>query len=237
MGILNLPAGQQAHVIAEINDWLKSQPAPTRAAWALGHLPGPHVVSSSFGVQSAVMLHMLTQVKPDIPVLLADTGYLFPETYRYVDELAGRLSLNLYVSRADMSPAWQETKFGQLWDQGPEGLKKYNAMNKVEPMAKALDNLEAKTWFTGLRRVQAETRSDIPFAEVKDGRVKVHPLADWSNKAVYKYMKAHDLPQHPLWEEGYVSVGDTHSTQKLQPGMREEDTRFGGQGRECGLHT
>ena len=237
MGILDLHTGQQATIIGEVTDWMKSQPAPSRIAWALSHMPGAHVVSSSFGVQSAVMLHMMTQAKPDIPVLLMDTGYLFPETYRYIDALKERLSLNIHVYGAKISPAWQESKFGQLWEQGAEGLKKYNEMNKVEPMARALTDLGAQTWFAGLRRVQAESRADVPFVQIKDGRVKVHPLADWSNRAVHKYMKKHDLPAHPLWEQGYVSVGDTHSTGKFKAGMREEDTRFGGNGRECGLHT
>lgn len=237
MGILNLHPGQQATILGEVTDWMKSQPAPGRIAWALSHMPGPHVVSSSFGVQSAVMLHMMTQAEPDIPVLLMDTGYLFPETYRYVDMLKERLSLNMRVYGPKISPAWQESKFGQLWEQGSEGLKKYNDLNKVEPMERALSELGVQTWFSGLRRVQAESRSKVPFAEVKDGRLKVYPIADWSNRAVHKYMKKHDLPTHPLWEQGYVSVGDTHSTTKLEAGMREEDTRFGGMGRECGLHT
>jgi len=211
-------------VFTAANEWLEEQDAETRVAWALENLPRTHVLSSSFGIQSAVMLHMVTQQVPDMPVMLFDTGYLFPETYRQ-------------VYRSEMSPAWQEARFGQLWEQGAEGLKKYNNMNKVEPMQRAMDNVGAGTWFSGLRRVQAETRSDRKILEFQHGRAKMHPIVDWTNRDVWQYLKEHDLPYHPLWEEGFVSVGDTHTTKKMELGMREEDTRFNGMGRECGLHT
>jgi len=223
-------------VFTAANEWLQEQDADTRVDWALHNLPRDHVVSSSFGIQSAVMLHMMTQHVPDIPVLLFDTGYLFPETCRFVDELKERLDLNLKVFRADMSPAWQEARFGQLWEQGEEGLKKYNNLNKVEPMQRAMSKVGAGTWYSGLRRSQAESRLDRKILEFQHGRVKFHPIVDWSNRDVHFYLKEHDLPYHPLWEQGYVSVGDTHTTRKLEDGMREEDTRFNGMGRECGLH-
>lgn len=223
-------------VFTAANEWLDQHTADTRIEWALENLPRDHVVSSSFGIQSAVMLHMMTQHVPDIPVLLFDTGYLFPETYRFVDELKERLNLNLQVFRADMTPAWQEARFGQLWEQGEEGLKKYNTLNKVEPMQRAMTNVGAGTWYSGLRRVQADSRANRKILEFQHGRVKFHPIVDWSNRDVHFYLKDYDLPYHPLWEQGYVSVGDTHTTRKLEDGMREEDTRFFGLNRECGLH-
>ncbi|MEM1005336.1 MAG: phosphoadenylyl-sulfate reductase [Pseudomonadota bacterium] len=223
-------------VFTAANVWLEDQTPETRIAWALENLPRHHVVSSSFGIQSAVMLHMMTAQVPDIPVLLFDTGYLFPETYQFADALTRRLSLNLQVFRADMTPAWQEARFGQLWAQGEEGLKQYNTMNKVEPMQKAMTQMGAGTWYSGLRRSQSDTRAERKILEFQSGRVKFHPIVDWSNRDVHFYLKDHDLPYHPLWEQGYVSVGDTHTTHKLEDGMREEDTRFFGQSRECGLH-
>ncbi|MEL7110109.1 MAG: phosphoadenylyl-sulfate reductase [Pseudomonadota bacterium] len=223
-------------VFTAANQWLEQQDAQTRIAWALENLPRDHVVSSSFGIQSAVMLHMMTQHMPEIPILFFDTGYLFPETYRFVDDMTARLSLNLQVFRAEMSPAWQEARFGQLWEQGEEGLKKYNRMNKVEPMQRAMNKFSAGTWYSGLRRVQSDTRADRKILEFQHGRVKFHPIVDWTNKDVHLYLKEHDLPYHPLWEEGYVSVGDTHTTRKLELGMTEAETRFNGMSRECGLH-
>ncbi|MEP2920312.1 phosphoadenylyl-sulfate reductase [Sulfitobacter sp.] len=218
------------------NEWLEQQPAEIRVEWALENLPRDHVVSSSFGIQSAVMLHMMTRKMPEIPVLLFDTGYLFPETYRFVDDLTERLKLNLHVFRSEMSAAWQEARFGNLWEQGEDGLKKYNSMNKVEPMQRAMSSVGAGTWYSGLRRAQADSRADRKILEFQHGRVKFHPIVDWSNRDIHMYLKEHDLPYHPLWEQGYVSVGDTHTTTKLEEGMREEDTRFFGQNRECGLH-
>src|ERR1700741_3087518 len=101
-----------------------------RVEWALETLPGNHVLTSSFGAQAAVSLHLVTQVSPSIPVLLVDTGYLFPETYRFSDELTARMKLNLKVYRAPRSPAWQEARHGQRWNQGLEGLAAYNQENK-----------------------------------------------------------------------------------------------------------
>lgn len=227
---------QGPKVFSAANEWLEQQPAAIRIEWALQNLPRDHVVSSSFGIQSAVMLHIMTQQMPDIPVLLFDTGYLFPETYRFVDELTERLNLKLKVFRSEMSTAWQEARFGQLWEQGEEGLQKYNSMNKVEPMQRAMTSVGAGTWYSGLRRAQADSRANRKILEFQHGRVKFHPIVDWSNRDIHMYLKEHDLPYHPLWEQGYVSVGDTHTTSKLEDGMREQDTRFFGHSRECGLH-
>ena len=135
------------------------------------------------------------------------------------------------------SAPWQEARYGKLWEQGVAGLERYNRINKVEPMQRALDELHVGTWFAGLRRGQSSTRSDTPFLEWRKGRAKVHPIADWSDRDVHAYLSRHRLPYHPLWLRGYVSIGDTHSTVPLGSGMRAEDTRFGGVKRECGLHT
>lgn len=221
--------------LAEINLLLAPLSAAERVAWALRHLPQQPMLSSSFGIQSAVMLHLVSVQKPDIPVVLTDTGYLFPETYQFIDQLTEQLGLNLQVYRAALSPQWQEARYGQLW-LNAEGMKQYNQLNKVEPMQRALDELSVGTWFTGLRRAQSSTRADKEIVEISRGVVKVQPIIDWNNKDVFYYLKEHHLPYHPLWEQGYLSVGDTHSTVKFEPGMSEEDTRFNGFGRECGLH-
>lgn len=220
-----------------INQQLERLDASARVAWALTHLPFGHVLSSSFGAQAAVSLHLLTRLMPNIPVILIDTGYLFPETYRFVDRLTERFKLNLQVYRPARSPAWQEARYGKLWEQGAAGLRRYNRINKVEPMRRALTELDAGTWFSGLRRVQSTTRRGTRFVEYRNGRYKVHPIADWSNRDVWVYLRRHRLPYHPLWEQGYVSIGDVHTTRPLVPGMRAEDTRFFGLQRECGLHT
>ncbi|MDP4530068.1 phosphoadenylyl-sulfate reductase [Alkalimonas delamerensis] len=221
--------------LAEINSILTPLSAAERVRWALAHLPQQPMLSSSFGIQAAVMLHLVTQQQADIPVVLTDTGYLFPETYQFIDQLTEQLGLNLKVYRAALSPAWQEARYGQLWHSA-DGIKEYNRLNKVEPMQRALRELNVGCWFTGLRRSQSSTRADKQVVEISRGVVKVQPIIDWSNKEVFYYLKEHGLSYHPLWEQGYLSVGDTHSTVKFEPGMSEEDTRFNGFGRECGLH-
>ena len=222
--------------VAAANAVLEKQSAEDRVRWALGGLR-PHIVlSSSFGAQAAVLLHLVTRQWPEIPVVLVDTGYLFPETYRFVDDLTARLRLNLKVYRSPMSPAWQEAKYGKLWEQGIDGITRYNQMNKVEPMQRALDELDAEGWIVGLRRSQASTRRHLNVLGIQDGYLKVHPIVDWNDKHVYDYLTRHDLPYNPLWEQGYVSIGDVHTTSPLAPGMTEDDTRFFGLKRECGLH-
>ncbi|WPU55231.1 phosphoadenylyl-sulfate reductase [Stenotrophomonas acidaminiphila] len=221
---------------AALDARLEAMDATARVRWALQHLPGTHVLSSSFGAQSAVTLHLLSRERPDIPVILIDTGYLFPETYRFADTLSERLDLNLKVYRPLVSRAWMEARHGRLWEQGLVGIEQYNNLRKVEPMKRALDELQAGTWFTGLRRSQSAGRAATPVLQRRDARWKVNPIADWSDRDVWQYLKQHDLPYHPLWEQGYVSIGDYHTTRRWEPGMREEDTRFFGLKRECGLH-
>jgi phosphoadenosine phosphosulfate reductase len=225
-----------AEALVEANQQLEQQTPEQRVAWALDNLPGQFMLSSSFGAQAAVMLHLVTQQYPDIPVVLTDTGYLFPETYEFVDELTERLKLNLKVYSADMTPAWQEAKLGKLWEGGIEGIEQYNILNKVQPMQKALRELEVSTWFAGLRRSQSDMREALPVLQQVKGQIKVYPIINWSNRDVHMYLKKHDLPYHPLWEKGYVSIGDWHSTRSLEEGMNEQDTRFFGLKRECGLH-
>ncbi len=233
---LSLVAADRADWLAAANRQLDDATAEARVAWALRDLPGGHVVTSSFGVQAAVMLHLLTRQAPDIPVVLIDTGYLFPETYRFVDQLVDRLGLNLHVQRAALSPSWQEARYGRLWEQGLEGIERYNRLNKVEPLQRALDGLAVGCWFAGLRRTQADSRGCLPVVRVQDGRYKVHPIVDWTDRDVYRYLRQHDLPYHPLWEQGYVSVGDVHTTVPLAADMHAQDTRFFGMKRECGIH-
>lgn len=220
----------------ELNSQLEKLDARARVEWAFEHLPGTHVMSSSFGAQSSVMLHLINEVAPGTPVVLTDTGYLFAETYQFIDQLTEKLNLNLEVYNATISSAWQEARFGKLWEQGSDGLSKYNALNKVEPMKRALDDLGAQTWFAGLRRSQSDSRQNLNVMQKQAKQFKVHPIIDLNNRQLHQYMKKHGLPYHPLWDQGYVSIGDWHTTRPLEAGMSEQDTRFFGLKRECGLH-
>ncbi len=234
----NFPAAlAQSSWLTQWNSVLENKTPFERVAWAMENLPSNFVLSSSFGIQSAVMLHMMTQIDANIPVLLTDTGHLFPETYRFIDEMSERLKLNLHVFSATQSASWQQARYGNLWEQGADELKHYNRMNKVEPLERGLSKLNAGTWFSGVRRQQSTHRQTLAVVTTLRGRFKVHPIIDWSNRDIYQYLSKHDLPYHPLWEQGYVSVGDVHSTKPLTLGMDESDTRFNGLQRECGLHT
>ncbi len=228
------------HAVAHGNKLFARLSASARVGWALEHLPGEHVLTSSFGIQAAVLLHLVTELRPDIPVVFIDTGYLFPETYQFVDALCARLKLNLKTYRNVQSPAWQEARYGKRWQQGLSGLETYNRENKVEPMERALRELNVGTWFAGLRRSQSSSRANVPFLNaqgtVGNERWKVHPIADWTERDVYQHLKKNDLPYHPLWEQGYISVGDVHTTKPVHAVKTAEETRFFGLKRECGLH-
>ena len=222
--------------VAAWNRELGGQSAAQRVRWALEEFRGHAVLSTSFGVQAAVMLHLVTRIDPQIPVVLVDTGYLFAETYRFAAELTEKLGLNLKVYSPLLTAARQEALYGKLWEQGIEGLEKYGRLNKVEPMNRALQDLGARVWIAGLRREHASTREDLPVIKRQNRVLKIHPIVDWTDRQVGEYLHEHGLPYHPLWEKGYISIGDTHSTMRYADGMKAEDTRFSGLKRECGLH-
>lgn len=222
--------------VVPIQPDLEQASAAERVQWALERHADGLILTTSFGIQSAVMLHLVTQQVPKIPVVFIDTGYLFPETYRFADQLTERLRLNLKVYQPRVSAARQEALFGKRWEQGGEELDRYNLLNKVEPMDRAVRELGAEAWLAGLRRTQGSTREKRPVVQTQNKITKIHPIIDWDNREVHRYLTENELPYHPLWDQGYVSVGDWHSSAPLAPGMTEEETRFGGQKRECGLH-
>jgi phosphoadenosine phosphosulfate reductase len=227
---------RDAETSKRINEWLGSVDAATRVRWSLANLPGPFALSSSFGAQAAVSLHLVAQADPGIPVILVDTGYLFPETYQFIEQLRKQLNLNIQRFSSPQSVPEFEAQYGKLWEQGRDGLDQYLELRKVEPMRRALQTLGTQTWFAGLRRSQAESRAKLNPLEVRDGRFKVHPIFDWSDRDVYLYLKAHGLSYHPLWDQGYISIGDWHSTKSLSEVSSAEELRFSGLKRECGIH-
>ena len=234
--LAELDAKPQEPSLSEIGAGLEKVSAEERVRWALERFQSHTMLSTSFGVQSAVLLHMVTQQWSDIPVVMVDTRYLFPETYRFADQLTERLKLNLKVYRAEVSAAWLEARHGKMWEHGVEGIELYNKINKVEPMQRAIRELDVKGWITGLRRQQAKSRKEVGVLQLQNGVTKIQPIIDWTDRMIYEYLKKYDLPYHPLWEQGYVSIGDVHTTRPLTANMTEEETRFFGLKRECGLH-
>lgn len=215
---------------------LAMKQAGERVQWLYENHGARVMASTSFGLQAAVMLHLISEYAPKTPVAFVDTGYLFPETYQYIDTLLNRFDVDLRVYQPKLTAARQEALYGKLWEQGEEGNQKYGLINKVEPMDRAIKDLGADIWLSGLRRTQSRTRQDRPFVEQQGSTIKAYPILDWADAQVHAYYHMHDLPRHPLESQGYVTMGDWHSTVPVTEGMSAEETRYGGQKYECGLH-
>ncbi|MBF2003610.1 MAG: phosphoadenosine phosphosulfate reductase [Synechococcales cyanobacterium C42_A2020_086] len=224
--------------LADVNQQLTNAEAPHIVQWAVDTFGEGLVMTTSFGIHSAVMLHMVTQIVPDIPVIWIDTGYLPTKTYLFAEQLSERLQLNLKVYQSHLSPARMEALYGRLWAQNDvESLNRYDQIRKVEPMQRALAELKATAWIAGLRSNQTEHRKTLDIVNLQGSIYKILPILNWSSKQVYDYLVAHDLPYHPLFDEGYVTVGDWHSSRPLTASdENERDTRFKGLKQECGIH-
>jgi phosphoadenosine phosphosulfate reductase len=185
--------------------------------------------TSSFQAECVVLLHILREVRPDIPVLFLDTVHHFPETYAYTRQIAERWGLNLVTLRAE-APA------PGLWQ---EDTRACCDRHKVGPLFAELAHHDV--WFTGLRREQSPTRAGLtevePFA-LASGKTlrKVSPLARWTTREVLDYATRHDIPLLPLYQLGYTSIGCAPCTTLPLDPSDERSGRWGGQKRECGIH-
>ena len=216
---------------------LESSDALGALRWGLEQFGDGFALTTSFGIQAAVSLHLVSQLEKAVPVIWVDTGYLPPETYRYADSLSALLGLQVHVAQAQISPARMEALYGRLWETGRvEDMEAYLRIRKVEPLDQAMEALNVRCWASGVRGRQTDHRSTMqPLAEVR-GRWSLRPLLAWSNKDVFYYMQEHGLPQHPLFEQGYSTVGDWHSSGPDDGGLSGRATRFGGLKQECGIH-
>lgn len=221
-----------------INAALSETDATRIIEWAAETFGDGLVMSTSFGIHAAVTLHLATRVVPRMPVVWVDTGYMPPETYQFAEALSARLELNLRVYQAEMSPARMEALYGRLWESDDvELFNRYDRIRKVEPMQRALRDLGASAWIAGLRSQQTAHRGTLPIVGVQWQRYKVHPVLRWTTKQMHEYLVAHDLPYHPLFEKGYATVGDWHSSRAVTAeDGNERATRFRGMKEECGLH-
>ena len=201
------------------------------------NLAGEIALVSSFGAESAVLLHLVAQVDPGVPVLFLETGKHFPETLAYRDELVETIGLknlvNLYPCLGELE-ARDET--GLRWSYDPDGCCE---IRKVKPLARALEGYDAT--FTGRKAFQASTRSHLPRFEIDtsdaQGRLKINPLIDWDASQIEGYMIQHDLPRHPLVAQGYPSIGCSPCTHKVEPGEDPRSGRWKGWDKtECGIH-
>ncbi len=208
-----------------------------RVRWAYDSFGEAFALTTSFGIQSAVMLHLVSQVSRSIPVIWVDTGYLHPETYRYASELTERFGLNLQVAQAELSPARMEALHGRLWETGSvDDLTTYHRLRKVEPLEAAMERLAVRCWASGVRGGQTDHRRTMALLDGVRRRWSLRPLLSWTNRDVYYYMEEHELPQHPLFAQGYSTVGDLHSSAPDDGQTSGRATRFGGLKQECGIH-
>lgn len=190
---------------------------------------------SSFGTESAVLLHMVAGIDKAAPVVFLDTGKLFPETLRYRDTLVDRLGLlDVRSVQPDARALAMADPKGTLWQTDPDVCC---WQRKVEPLDEALAGFPA--WITGRKRFQGGMRTALPLIEREpDGRVKVNPLVSWNAEQLNRYMTEHDLPRHPLEAQGYRSIGCAPCTRPTAPGADPRAGRWAGHNKtECGIHS
>jgi phosphoadenosine phosphosulfate reductase len=218
----------------ELNEKFEAAAPQQILRWAIETHGDGAALSSSFGGQSAALIHMAIQVNPQIPILFLDTGFLFKETYAFVEELTKKWNLNLRTFKATSAQIAQ-TKKNLEARQDQSGVCCDDS--KVDLMQRSLAGLTC--WIAGLRRTQGDTRKDIKIVEeYQSGLIKVHPLANWSGKQLYAYMKEHNLPFHPLWDKGYTSIGCEPCTRPPLSADDERSGRWAGlEKKECGIHT
>ncbi|HXD04323.1 MAG TPA: phosphoadenylyl-sulfate reductase [Novosphingobium sp.] len=213
---------------AETVEWLSSV--------LKDQLAGDVAVVSSFGAESAVLLHLVSTIAPETPVLFLDTGKHFPETLAYRDTLVARLGLNLVVLTPDAGELAKRDESGLRWSYDPDGCCE---LRKVKPLARALEKFDAS--ITGRKAFQSATRANLPRFEIDksdaQGRLKINPLIDWTAEDLAAYIAAHDLPPHPLVAQGYPSIGCSPCTHKVEAGEDPRSGRWKGWDKtECGIH-
>jgi phosphoadenosine phosphosulfate reductase len=213
---------------------LESLSPRERLAWALDTWGDELLFTSSFGAGSGVLLHLWSELAPRRPVVFLDTGFLFPETLAYKDDLARRLGLRVEVVRPALSASDFTRAHGDdIQKRDADFCCKKNKVEPLEPYERA-----AKAWISGLRRDQGPSRKDLPIVlEQKNGPTKIHPIATMTRDEVRGYMLAHDLPEHPLRARRYLSIGCAPCTAPVDDGADERAGRWAFSDKtECGLH-
>ena len=206
--------------------------AMLRELFAEGSL-GRVAVVSSFGTESAVLLHLVAQADPATPVIFVDTLKMFQETLDYREMLTERFGLvNSSVVQPDAAVIAAKDENGLRWSWDPDGCCE---IRKVEPLKRAKQGLDA--WISGRKAFQSVTRQNLPRFEVEDGRLKINPLGDWTKDDLEAYFEEHDLPRHPLEAQGFLSVGCQPCTSPGAPGEDPRAGRWRGWDKtECGIH-
>jgi phosphoadenosine phosphosulfate reductase len=229
----------RAEELASINQTFEEAHPRDVVRWTLEESGLDRVaIASAFQAEGTAVMHMATQIRPDIPILFLETGYQFAETLAFKERLADLLELNVVDLVGDYTVERQAEAYGpRLFERDPE---RCCDLNKVRPMFEALRGVDA--WITAFRRDSSPTRADAPFVEqyeLEPGRwiVKVNPTAAWSRQQVWAYLREHDLPHNPLYDLGYASIGCAPCTRSRLQGEPERAGRWAGLSKwECGIH-
>ncbi|RYD50350.1 MAG: phosphoadenylyl-sulfate reductase [Sphingomonadales bacterium] len=223
-----------AHDAIRLNNMFRGTATHDLLRTVLGEqMIGDVALVSSFGAESAALLHLVASIDPSVPVLFLDTGKHFPETLAYRDLLAARLGLNLQIIEPDLEQIESRDATGLRWSYDPDGCCE---IRKVLPLEKAMAGFDAS--ITGRKAHQASTRNALPRFEIDGDRLKFNPLADWTRDDIAAYFVEHDLPPHPLVEKGYLSIGCAPCTSIVKPGEDPRSGRWAGWDKtECGIHT
>jgi len=231
----NASIQQSPSDLDEINARLEGRAPEEVLTWATERFAPDVILTCSFQHDGVALAHMLTTIAPWVPIVFLNTGFHFPETLDYRDEIVSRFGLKL----REVGPSMPRDEFARS-----HGLDLYRRnpdlccqINKVEPLRAALEGV--KCWMNGRRRDQATTRGAIAIVERYEGGIhKVNPMAAWTAADTYRYMQEHSIPQHPLFEKGYASIGCAPCTRPILAGEDERAGRWSGTGKtECGIHT
>ena len=232
-------ANKTKYNLEELNTELINLSALEVLEWGFDKFGNNLAFTTSFGIQSSVLLHLIqsSSLKNQVKIFWIDTGYLPKETYLYANTLINQLSLNITILQSEISPAHMEAIHGKLWENNKvEDIDKYHHMRKIDPLEKALKKYSINCWGSGVRAQQTTNREKMKFIELIRDKLSIRPLLGWSQKDIFYYMKENNLPQHPLFTQGYSTVGDWHSSSAESSKNKGRSTRFGGVKQECGLH-
>jgi phosphoadenosine phosphosulfate reductase len=196
-------------------------------------LPGRLAAVSSFGAESAVLLHLIARIDRATPVIFLDTKKLFPETLQYQLDLSEQLGLtDVRVHRPDEGERQTMDPSNDLWRRDPDACCN---LRKVRPLERALTGFDG--WISGRKRIHGGERGALPPIEVERNRLKLNPLADWSQAEIDTYFDRHSLPRHPLFEHGFLSIGCKPCTEPVAPGDDPRAGRWASREKtECGIH-
>ncbi len=244
---LGLPADDdEPHDSATVDAWRTSLAAADASEilqWALGRWPGRIALCTAFQAEGSVLLDMAWRINPNLRVMTLDTGRLPQETHDLIERVRWRYGIRVEVHTPDSHAvdAMMSTSGPNLFYHSVEGRQACCHIRKVAPLKLALKGFSA--WITGLRREQASSRAGVRRLEIDPAHgniVKLNPLADWTHEAVWTYLRTHDVPFHPLYDQGYTSIGCTPCTRPVEAGQDQRSGRWwweaAGTSKECGLH-